>query len=180
MKKLRACAVAVGIACILVVPGAVAFAQNATPPAAAAPRDPQAVALAHEYARIAEITADLSRALPAMSEQIVRSVRQKNPNVPDATFKVFSEALFEEFLLKRAGEIETAVANVLTDTYTKEELKALRDFYSTAMGRSILQKQLTINSKIPAALQEWVRRAAPEAVDAAAARLKASGTELRL
>ena len=179
MNKLRACAAAVAVAGILLVPGAVAFAQSAAAPAPAAPRDPQTLAMAHEYARIAEITATLSRRLPPISEQVVGRVRQMNPNVPDAAFKAFSEALFDEFLLKRAGEIEATVANVLADTFTKDELKAMRDFYGSPIGRSISQKQAKFSANMPEAVQAWLNQALPEAVKAAAARVKASGTELR-
>lgn len=182
MNKLRACAAAAAVAGVLLVPGAVAFAQNAAPPAApapAAPRDPQTLAMAHEYARVAEITATLSRRLLAMSEQVVSRVRQMNPNVPDAVFKAFSQALFDEFLLKRTGEIEATVANVLADTFTKDELKAMRDFYGSPVGRSITQKQAKFIASMPEAERAWLNQALPEAVKAAAARVKASGTELR-
>ncbi|NJO53739.1 MAG: DUF2059 domain-containing protein [Bacteroidales bacterium] len=133
-----------------------------------------------DYARVAELAASLARALPSISEQIVRSVRQKNPGASEDTIKAFSDALFEEFLLKRASEIEMAVVDVLLDIYTKDELAALKTFYSTPVGQSIIKKQPQLGAKMPTALQEWTRRAAPEAVQAAAARLKATGKDLKL
>ncbi|KAA5600343.1 DUF2059 domain-containing protein [Blastochloris sulfoviridis] len=176
---------AAAVACLAVaclaapmVPAPVLAQQQPAQPAA--PRDPQVVAIARDYARSAELAASLSRALPAISEQIVRNVRQRNPGASNDTMNAFSDALFEEFLLKRAAEIEAAVVDVLLDIYTKDELIALKTFYSTPVGQSIIKKQPQLGTKMPEALQEWTRRAAPEAVKAAAARLKASGKDLKL
>ena len=138
------------------------------------------MAIARDYARAAELAASLSRALPAISEQIVRNVRQRNPGASNETMNAFSDALFEEFLLKRAAEIEAAVVDVLLDIYTKDELVALKTFYTTPIGQSIIKKQPQLGTKMPEAMQEWTRRTAPEAVKAAAARLKASGKDLKL
>ena len=178
--RVRVAALAVAFLVAAALP---TLAQAPQPPQAAAPKppaDPQLVAIARDYARAAELTAGLSRSLPTISEQIVRSVRQKNPTASDDTLRAFSDALFDEFLLKRAGEIETALISALIDIYSKEELTALRTFYSSPVGQSIIKKQSQLGTKLPAALQEWTRRAAPEAIQAAGARLKAAGKELKL
>ncbi|ALK08583.1 DUF2059 domain-containing protein [Blastochloris viridis] len=173
---------AAALACLL-APALPALAQAPQPQPATQPKppaDPQLIAIARDYARAAELTAGLSRSLPAISEQIVRAVRQKNPSASDDTIRAFSDALFDEFLLKRAGEIEAVVIDILVEIYSKEELTALKTFYSSPVGQAIIKKQPQLGAKLPTALQDWTRRAAPEAVQAAGARMKAAGKELRL
>jgi hypothetical protein len=179
---IRVRVLAAAVASCLLAPALPALAQAPVPQATVPkpPRDPQLVALARDYARAAELTSGLSRSLPAISEQIVRSVRQKNPTASNDTIVAFSDALFDEFLLKRTDEIEAALIDVLIDTYNKEELTALKTFYSSPIGQSIIKKQAQLGAKLPAALQEWTRKAAPEAVQAAGARMKAAGKELKL
>lgn len=178
---IRVRVLAAALACLL-APALPASAQAPQPQTAQPkpPADPQLVAIARDYARAAELTSGLSRSLPAVSEQIVRSVRQKNPNASNDTILAFSDALFDEFLLKRTAEIEATLIDVLIETYSKEELTALKTFYSSPVGQSIIKKQAQLGAKLPAALQEWTRKAAPEAVQAAGARMKAAGKDLKL
>lgn len=172
---------AAAAALLMLVAAAPAVAQAPAPQSEKPPRDPQLVAMAREYVRAIELPAGFAASLPQIAAQLVRQTAQRNPQVAPEVIQSFSDALFDEFLIKHSQQIEALVVESVLDTFTRDEIQALRTFWTSPTGRAIHQKQSTLLQKLPNAMQEWVRATIPDAARAAAARVKAQNkVDLRM
>ncbi len=69
---------------------------------------------------------------------------------------------------------------MMLDIYTKDELLALNQFYSSPVGSSILKKRPIMMSRIPEMMSLMMKYAIPPALAAARNSMKARGVEITI
>jgi len=90
--------------------------------------------------------------------QMIDAFRASNPKLP--------EAFWNEFLASvDPHQIEEMVVPIYVKNLTIEEMQAAIDFYSSPLGKSLIQKLPNIMQQSMAAGQEWGQHLAADAFD---------------
>jgi hypothetical protein len=142
--------------------------------------DPKLVEAARTYQRTLNMTGQLVKIGPVLSQAIARQVKLKNPSLSDEQIKAFTDAFFQNAFVDHAGVLEQMATLITLDTFTRDELIALNAFYSTPAGQSILGKMPKMMSRMPeiaAVIQKYV---VPEALGAAQDQMKKAGVDVKI
>ena len=192
--RLAASALAIGFAAPL------AYAQ--TPPAkpsapapaapAAAPAKPAAPAAAAPAKPVAKVPSDEARkearalgdrlSFGIQTQNILVNVRNQiavafargNQKPLDDMIKVVDEVIMPD-LNGQSIEITNAIVDAWANTYTLDELKQLRAFYSSPIGDKLIRSQAVLNQEVTAFAQPWAQRIFQHALEGRADELRARG-----
>jgi hypothetical protein len=142
--------------------------------------DPEAVAAAKAYAQMANIKDAFQQAVPAIAKRLTNEVKSKNPKLNEEQVQEFIDAFLHSALVDNADIIQKYSMLMMLDVYTKEELLALNQFYSSAVGSSILKKMPILiirRGELIHLVQTYI---VPRALQAARNSMKARGVEINI
>lgn len=201
-RSLKARLAATTLAIALAAPGAFAQTPPAKPPAAApAPAKPTAapapVAAAPapapaKPATTAKVPSEEARkearalgdrlSFGVQTQNILVNVRNQiavafargNQKPLDDMIKVVDDVIMPD-LNGQSIEITNAIIDAWANTYTLDELKQLRAFYSGPLGDKFIRSQAVLNQEVSAFAQPWAQRIFQHALESHADELKARG-----
>ena len=141
--------------------------------------DPQAVEAARGY-RIALFT-DLAvtNYFSKSIEGIENKLKENNPNLDEDKTKLFMSTFMQNGLSESEKFGENGNVLLLLDTFSKDELIALNQFYSSPMGKIILQKNTSIGGRFLQMVTLVRTNIIPNAIEAARSRLRQDGIEVK-
>ncbi|MEL7105336.1 MAG: DUF2059 domain-containing protein [Pseudomonadota bacterium] len=118
---------------------ALGMALAATPALAqdAGRADRLAVATAYVEASLQDI--DMSRVIAQMYQPIIDQVEASGQPVTE-TQKTQLQALYEAEFMEPMRSVMLAQDEIMADLFTLEEITALKEFYETSTGRSVMTK----------------------------------------
>lgn len=107
------------------------------------------LAIAQEYIEASLADMDTARLLQSMYAPIIAQIEASGQTVTDDQ-RARVHALYERELLQPLMDIMAAQSDTMADLFTIEEITALRDFYNTSIGRSVMSKlPLVIETQQP-------------------------------
>jgi hypothetical protein len=142
--------------------------------------DPAAVAAASSYAKSFDMVGAYAKSAPRMAEGLTKQLKEKNPELTDDQIKQFVDTFQHVALVDNADVINHAVVMALLETFSPDEIVALDKFNSTPMGQSILKKFPIISQKLGEARRLMPDEIVPKAIEAAKAKLKVEGVEVKM
>ena len=142
--------------------------------------DPAAVEAAANYAKSFDMVGGFAKNAPRMAEAMTKQLKEKNPGITDEQVKDFVETFEHVALVDNADVINHAVVLALLESFNAEEIVALDKFYSTPVGQSILKKFPTVTQKLGEARRLMPAEIMPKALEAAKAKLKAAGLDVKM
>jgi hypothetical protein len=142
--------------------------------------DPAAVEAATNYAKSFDMVGGFAKNAPKMAEGMTKALKEKNPGITDDQVKDFVETFEHVALVDNADVINHAVVLALLESFSAEEIIALDKFYSTPVGQGILKKFPTVTQKLGEARRLMPTEIMPKAMEAAKAKLKADGLDVKL
>lgn len=120
------------------------------------------LAVAQDYTENTIADMDMDNVIRTMWEPILPMMGITATNEQKAEI----QALYMEVVEPRMIDILNGQAAIMADLFTLEELEALRDFYATPRGRSIMQKlpevMKKVNPEIIAMVQETMPNVLPK------------------
>jgi len=188
-RRFKARLVAVAVALALAAPAAFAQTAPAKPPAtapakpaAAAPAKPVAAKAPSEEARKEARALGDRLSFGVQTQNILVNVRNQiavafargNQKPLEEMIKVVDEVIMPD-LNGQSLEITNAIVDAWATTYTVEELKQLRAFYSSPIGDKLIRSQAVLNQEVTAFAQPWAQKIFQQALEAHADELKARG-----
>jgi len=142
--------------------------------------NPAAVAAATNYAKTFDMVGGFAKNAPRMAEAMTKQLKEKNPGITDDQAKDFVETFEHVALVDNADVINHAVTLALLESFNADEIIALDKFYSTPVGLSILKKFPTVTQKLGDARRLMPAEIMPKALEAAKAKLKAAGLDVKM
>jgi hypothetical protein len=131
--------VAVAIAALCVFASPVQAAQQASPPAAAAP-SPRALALTKRYIAALHVDQTMKPMLQGMMGPMMDEQLRANPNLTETQRKAARETVEEFMEGDMMNDILERMTPVYATTFSEDELQAMVDFYESPTGQSIIAK----------------------------------------
>ena len=114
----------------------------------------------------------LGHMLDVMRSQIQTSIAARNPQAD--VKKALDDIIMPE-LRQHLGELNTVIADIWAARFTLEELKSLRSFYETPLGRKSLRMLQQIAVESQNAGTKWAQDVFRDIVEKHADELKALG-----
>ena len=142
--------------------------------------DPAAVEAAKFYAQTFELIASYKKSAPQMEQGMARQLKAKNPDITEEQSKLFIKTFEDVSINDGAAAMERGAVLALLDIMSKDELVALRDFYSSPNGASILKKFGAYSERLAEVKGVMKSEIFPRALEAAKAKLKESGVEVKM
>lgn len=200
-RSFKACLAATALAIGFAAPLAYAQTPPAKPPAPAPaapaapakPAAPAAAAPAPAPAKpVAKVPSDEARkearalgdrlSFGIQTQNILVNVRNQiavafargNQKPLDDMIKVVDEVIMPD-LNGQSIEITNAIVDAWANTYTLDELKQLRAFYSSPIGDKLIRSQVVLNQDVTAFAQPWAQRIFQHALESRADELRARG-----
>ncbi len=106
--------------------------------------------------------------------QIAVAFARGNQKPLDDMIKVVDEVIMPD-LNGQSIEITNAIVDAWANTYTLDELKQLRAFYSSPVGDKLIRSQAVLNQEVTAFAQPWAQRIFQQALEGHADELRARG-----
>jgi hypothetical protein len=163
--------------------GDVVFAQTLTPDQFAESLkryDSETVAAAKAYAQTFDMRGQFEKAVPAISKALTAQLKGKNPDMTDEQTQLFVDTFMHVALIDNEQVIEQASMILMLEIYSKDELLALNQFYSSPVGAGILKKMPTMMARMPEVMRLMQTYVVPRAVESAREALKARGVEVKI
>jgi hypothetical protein len=191
-RSLKARLAATTLAIALAAPAAFAQTPPAKPTAAAPAKPPAAPAPAVAAAKPAKVPSEEARKearalgdrlnfgvqtqniLVNVRNQIAVAFARGNQKPLDDMIKVVDDVIMPD-LNGQSIEITNAIIDAWANTYTLDELKQLRAFYSSPIGDKFIRSQAVLNQEVSAFAQPWAQRIFQHALESHADELKARG-----
>ncbi len=142
--------------------------------------DPATVEAARAYARTFDMKGMMEKSAPRIAASLAAQVKAKNPNLNDEQTKLFIDTFMQCALVDNAEVLEQASILLMLDIFTKEELVALDQFYSSPVGAGILKKLPIMMGRMPEIMQVVQTYIVPRALEAAVSRLRERGVEVKI
>jgi hypothetical protein len=142
--------------------------------------DPAAVQAAARYTKTFRIMDGFIKNAPRMAEALKKQLKENNPDISDDQVKEFVDTFEHVALVDNADVIDHAVVLALLDTFSADEIVALDKFYSTPVGQSIIKKFPSVAQKMAEARKLMPAEIVPKAMEAAKAKLKADGLDVKM
>ncbi len=153
----------------------VAPAAPAAPPAAApALPSEEAMKEARALAELLGVPNQVRNTITQVRNQVVQATIQASGKPVEDAIKIVDELLMPEFNA-RAGELQTALTIPWAQQFSIAELKDLRAFYTTPLGKKALTVLPGINQAAVQAGQQWSQRTFRESVQKHADELRGRG-----
>jgi hypothetical protein len=137
--------------------------------------DPVAVAAARHYYESPTLKNALKAAVPQIVKALGVAIRQGNPGLDEPTQHEALQAAEESVTSKLDLMTEMNMVAAL-EVFSKDEIVALDQFYSSPVGQSVMTKLPQVMSRLPAMMQVLM----PLMVDDLRAKMKAKGKDLKL
>ncbi|HEY8963682.1 MAG TPA: DUF2059 domain-containing protein [Alphaproteobacteria bacterium] len=106
--------------------------------------DAETMALAKEYVATVPVENEVKMAIEHMAQQV--------PPEQRVLFKQLGEKSIDYTKLRMASEVAVA------DTFTKEEIKAMTDFYKSDVGKSVRQKMPNYDKRMEPVMTEVMQQ----------------------
>ncbi|MGD0722315.1 MAG: DUF2059 domain-containing protein [Roseiarcus sp.] len=172
------------IAAMAVAGGPVALAVDATTPDQFEQKlktyDPETVAAALAYAKTFNVKDMFAKAAPQMTQNLSRQLKSQNPNLNEDQTREFIGAFMQSALVDNAEVFEQATILIVLDIFSKDELVALNQFYSSPVGAGVLRKMPVLLGRMPELSKVMQTYVLPRALEAARQHMRASGVEVKL
>lgn len=142
--------------------------------------DPAAVKAAQSYAATFDTRAQLQGMSISMRPGLIQLVRSKNPGLSDADLAIFFEEFFRVALVDSAPVIEKWTILNMLEVLTTEEIVAADQFYSSPIGKRLLTKMPELMARMPQMMGLMEQTMIPAGLQAAQAKLRAKGVEVKI
>lgn len=137
--------------------------------------DPQAVAAARHYYLSPLLKASFAAMIPKITEAMKTALKSANPGLDPEKERVAYQAVQEAVAGRLDLIIDISMVSAL-EVFSKEELTALDQFYSSSVGQSVLTKMPKVMENLPAMIQVVT----PLILDDLRAKLKVKNLDVRL
>ncbi|HEX3497453.1 MAG TPA: DUF2059 domain-containing protein [Methylocella sp.] len=137
--------------------------------------DPAAVAAARHYYTSPVLKAAFEAMLPKMAEAMDTAIKRANPELDTPSQRAVRDATQEALSTRFDLVIDMAMTAAL-EVFSKDELIALDQFYSSPVGQSVITKMPQVMNRLPAMMQVLM----PLMLEDVRAKMKAKGKDLRL
>jgi hypothetical protein len=142
-------------------------------PARAQQIDP---ALATDIEKLLEVTgvaANGARLATTLGNQLIDTMRRQQPQVPPRVGEIIKEVLSAEFAQAfRDPMVHGTLVRIYAEHFTRAEIAALLDFYSTELGRKIITVTPLLAEEGGAAGQQWAMANMPRILGIVQQRLR--------
>jgi len=122
----------------------------------------------------AAITQQMSQLMTAQLKDVVRA---SNPNIPQQVLDALPEAI-DDVLEENIPSLMSQMADIYDQHFTHEDIRALIGFYSSAVGRKLVEAQPAIAQQSAAAGQAWGMSLGPQIEQRIRQRLQDEGYSL--
>lgn len=123
------------------------------------------------------MTGQMRQMVPPLAQSMVRSLAQTNPGDAAAAQQVVDEILMPE-ILAHLSEMSDLAVEVYAAQFTAEDLRDLRSFYETPVGRRLIAAQPVIATQMFQFGAAWGQRTAQAAIAKHAEELRKRGFKL--
>ncbi len=137
--------------------------------------DPAAVAAARHYMTSPLLKASFTAMIPKITEAMADALQRSNPGL-DPEKKRAAVAMAQEAVTARLDLIIDMSMIASLEVFSKEELMAIDQFYSSPAGQSVLTKMPKVMERLPATMQVVM----PLIVDDLRGKMKSKGLDVRL
>jgi len=137
--------------------------------------DPAAVAAARHYYTSPVLKAAFAAMLPKKAEAMDSAIKHANPELDTPSQRAVRDATQEALNTRLDLVIDMAMTAAL-EIFSKDELIALDQFYSSPVGQSVITKMPQVMNRLPAMMQVLM----PLMLEDVRAKMKAKGKDLRL
>lgn len=123
------------------------------------------------------MTAQMRQMVPPLAQSMVRSLTQANPGNAAAAQQVVDEILLPE-ILDHLPEMTDLGVEVYAAQFSAEDLRGLRGFYETPLGKRLIAAQPAIATQMFQFGSAWGQRTAQGAIAKHAEELRKRGFKL--
>jgi hypothetical protein len=142
--------------------------------------DPETVEAARAYARTFDLKGMMEKSAPRIAAAVATQLKAKNPTLNDEQTKLFIDTFMQSGLVDSSDVLEQASIILMLEIFTKDELVALNQFYSSPVGAGILKKFPVMMGRMPEIMQVVQTYIIPRALEAARSTLHARGVEVKI
>ncbi len=142
--------------------------------------DPEAVAAAKSYLERANLRGMFEQAIPALATGLADEIRSKNPKMNDEQAREFMDAFLHSAFVDNADIVQDYYLIMWLEIFSKDELVAMNQFYSSQVGSSILKKMPMMMGRMPELMHLTQTYIVPRALAAARNSMKARGVEITI
>lgn len=142
--------------------------------------DPAAVEAAREYMKTFGMLDMMQKSIPQMRAGLTAQIKAKNPQIDENQVNSFFDAFFKSAFVENGPVLERATLLLMLDIFSKDEIVALNQFYSSPIGRSVLVKMPKLMGRIPELNQLMQEYVLPRALERAKAELQKAGVDMKL
>jgi uncharacterized protein len=136
--------------------------------------DPAAVAAARHYYHSPILQSAFKQMVPQIMRAMDAAIQQSNPTIEGAAKRDALDVAQSAVSAKIELITDLSMVNAL-EVFSKDELIALDQFYSSPTGQSVMTKMPQVMAKLPSMMQVVM----PLLLDDVRAKLKAKGLELK-
>lgn len=160
-------------ALIAVTAAAEARAQAAAPPAASP-------AFAKDVLRLMEVTGSLKvghQMATATMEQVVKSQRVSNPNLPARATEIIRQRIDAEFTKSFApgGEMASLLTGIYAKHFTQDDIRGLIAFYESPLGKKVVEALPVVAQESITVANQWAASRMPQVMQDIQTQLRAEG-----
>jgi hypothetical protein len=137
--------------------------------------DPEAVAAARHYYLSPLLKASFTAMIPKITEGMVTALKRANPGLDPEKEHMAVQAAQEAVTGRLDLIIDMSMISAL-EVFSKEELVAVDQFYSSSVGQSVMAKMPRVMERLPAMMQIVT----PLMLDDLRAKIKAKNLDVRL
>ena len=142
--------------------------------------EPAAVVAASQYARNVNMRGNMERQIPMILQGLSHRLKSNNPDLKPEQAKAFADLFIKKLMEDQTGAMERAATLALLETFSKEEIVALNEFYASPIGASVLAKQAQMQGRLDENLRLLRSVLFPRAIEAAKAQARQNGLDLKL
>jgi hypothetical protein len=142
--------------------------------------DSESVEAARNYAKAFDMKESISKSIPMLKQAMTRQLKSKNPNLTEDQAHEYIDAYVQSAFVDDIGVLDRATVLLVLDIFSKDELVALNQFYSSPIGSGILKKMPTMTVRMSEVVRFMQSYVMPRASEAARAKLLKDGVEVKM
>jgi hypothetical protein len=127
------------------------------PAAPTAAQDPLTDAKRADILRLLQVTGSAQIGLQfadAMISEMNRDLQAANPDLPPRAFDIVKEEV-TKLMQQRVSSLLDVLVPIYQENFTHEEIKGLVQFYTTPLGKKVIQKMPAVMQQGMAAGEAW-------------------------
>ncbi len=111
------------------------------------------------------------------SGQLLQSLKQFHPDIPDRALEIANETLSAEFTKAFEGPdaLMPQIVSVYAKYFTHDDIRAMLAFYQTPVGKKTIQAMPMLLQDSATVGQQWAEKQMPAIMAAVQAKLRAEG-----